>query len=306
MASSRLPTLLVLAALPLLHLAPFEANAFRIIASSSGAAGIAQAPCCDTGFDEGSDSSTSSILPGPPPTVNVVMTDGSKGFLVPSTVTVGEFAGVSLSGQARASMFDIGARATVALTDWDSNFTGGSIEAFASARLEQIFTPASSAELYVRPVFQIDGSISHAAGFSSSITFNMRATLPGDTSPSDNILLHIDTGTPGTTVPLDAMLVGPDLVVAAGSSLFLSLQLSTQVSGTVNDIPGGDHFGEVDAFNTLSLLGFETYSDPGYSMPVSVDFLSDSGLTVGTVPEPGMTLLFALGLAALGYPVRRR
>jgi hypothetical protein len=74
----------------------------------------------------------------------------------------------------------------------------------------------------------------------------------------------------------------------------------------VNDIPGGDHFGEVDAFNTLSLLGFETYSDPDYSMPVNVDFLSNSGQTVGTVPEPGMTLLFALSLAALGYPVRRR
>ena len=63
-------------------------------------------------------------------------------------------------------------------------------------------------------------------------------------------LLRLDTGTPGTTVAVDEQLIGPALAIPAGDDLFLSLILSTQVTGTVNDITEGDHFGEVDASNT--------------------------------------------------------
>jgi len=238
---------------------------------------------------------------------NVVTADGSNSFLIPSTVTMGEFAGLAFSGAAHASLLDIGARATVDIANWDSNFTGGTIEAFASATLEQVFSSLSSVDLFVRPVFEIDGSVSHAAGLVSTLTFNMNTTLPGDTSPSDNILLRIDGGLPGTTEILSTILVGPDLVVSAGSVLFMSLRLSTQVSGSPNDIPDGDHFGEVEALNTLSLVGFQTFSDPGYSVPVDVDFMSDSGVVFSSVPipEPGTGLLVGLGLAMLSQFARR-
>jgi len=290
-----------LASLAVLLLSTSDALAFRIIATSSGAAGIAQAPCCATGFDGGFDLATTafeSTMDGP--VINIVTADGSRDFFIPH-VAPGEFAHLDFSGAAHASFLDIGSRVTVDVTNWDSNFTGGSLEAFASARLEQVFTPLTSEDLYMRPVFSIDGSVSHAAGLTTTLRFIMNTAATGDVT-----LFLRDGGIAGTTEVISEMLIGPDLAVLGGGSVFMSLNLSTQVSGVPNDIPAGDHFGEADAFNTLTLVGFQTFSDPGYSVPINVDYMSDSGEVISTVPEPGTALLMGLGLAALGILARRR
>lgn len=77
MASARPCAVAALATLLLLPLAASDARAFRIIASSSGGAGIAQAPGCDTGFDGGFEVSTSPLDGGGLP--SVVAAGGSKG-----------------------------------------------------------------------------------------------------------------------------------------------------------------------------------------------------------------------------------
>lgn len=71
-------------------------------------------------------------------------------------------------------------------------------------------------------------------------------------------------------------------------------------------IAEGDHFGEVDVYDTLSLLGFEAYADAAFTTPVDVEFPSDSGDTVSIIPEPGTALLVGLGLAAMATTPRRR
>jgi len=62
---SRLHAVTVLAVILFAPLSALDAQAFRIIATSSGAAGIAQAPCCSTGFDGGSTSRPRQSTPVP-------------------------------------------------------------------------------------------------------------------------------------------------------------------------------------------------------------------------------------------------
>ena len=303
MALIRLPNPTALAVVLLFQLTAFaasDANAFRIIASSSGAAGIAQAPCCDTGYDGGFESSTLPFVVGMPGVLNVMEAGGSKAFPIPRTDPIGRFGSLDYGSEARASMIDIGARAWVEINDWDIDFTGGSIEAFASARLEQVFSADSASDLWLRPVFQIEGSMSFVDGFVSSMSFVMRPPGGGDVE-----LLRIDTGTPGTPIDVVEQLVGPEIAISAGGDVFLALILSTQVTGTVNNIGEGNHFVEVDAFNTLSLLGFEAYADPGLTTPVNVQITSDSGQVFNSIPEPGTASLLGLGLALMAAASRR-
>ena len=301
MASNRRSTpFAILLLFQLSPVAATDADAFRIIATSSGASGIAGAPCCDTGFDGGFDLSTSPFT-GSPPVPNVMHAQGDRQYFIPEVgVPPAEWTGVYLAGEARASMFDIGAKAAVELGQWDASLTGGSIEAFASARLDQVFTADSLEDLWARPVFHIDGQMRFVEGFVSSLSFVMRPAGGPDID-----LLRIDTGTPDTTLLLDEQLVGPAIPLSAGGDLFLALLLSTQVTANVNDIPSGDHAAEVDAFNTITLLGFETFSDAELTMPANVQFTSDSGETFSSVPEPSTALLLGLGLAGLARAGRR-
>lgn len=276
---------------------PTDAFAFRIIASASGSAGIAQPGCC-WDYDGGYESSTAPLTAAL--TTNVVEAGASRLVTLTRTDLSGAKTQIAFGSEAHASMLDFGTRATVDVTNWDENYTGGTIGAYSSAVVEQSFGTVSPVDLYVRPVFEVEGSISHSQGFTSSLTFNMVAVLPGDTAQSDNILLDIDidTGLPGTQL-IDQVLTGPEMFVAAGQRLWASLRLSTEVQGSVNGIAEGDHFAQADASHTIRLLGFETFSDAAYSIPVDVEFTSDSGEVFSTVPEPGTALMLGLGLAGL-------
>lgn len=292
-ASSALP----LSILAVLCLGAGEARSFRIIASSSGNAGIAQAPCCGTSFDGGYESSTAAYT-GTPLAPNVLEAGGSVSFDVPRT-DAGTTT-VTLSGAAQASLFDIGTVTSIEITNWDAAFTGESIESSASARLEQVFTVDSLEDLYVLPVFHLEGSMAYADGISSSVHLYLQGSGFAGTA------FLKDAGPVGTSESFDEQVVGPAFALSSGGSLFLSIQLSSLVTANVNDVGAGDQIARADALNTLTLLGFEVYTDAALTERANVDFTSDSGETFATVPEPGTALLWALGLTGLGLAARRR
>lgn len=260
--------------------------------SAAGNGGVAQAPCCNT---NDSDFQISVV-----PTDSLAVTANVPIAIPPSTE-------ITIASAARASSAGIGARASVDLVDWDASFTGETIAASAQAQLDDTFTAASSADLYLRPIFHLEGNVAHAAGMTTTARFTLQTVLPGNIGSTDFTLFLVNGGVADTSQTIDTFLTGPDLFLGGGANLSLSLILSTQVSGSTNDIAAGTQFGEADFYDTLTLVGFETYSDAAYSVPVSTTFASESGLGFpSVVPEPSTALLFAAGLVAAAAAGRQR
>lgn len=184
----------------------------------------------------------------------------------------------------------------------------------ASTRLLRTYTPSydrAPSDLWLSPIFAIDGSLQADALVRSTVSFTMRATTVAVFS--DQTLLDLVAPSDGTELPVLGELTRVAAMpfgVGPGINFTLDLRLSAETNmGLDPPAPAGDYSGFVDLGSTVSFIGISVFEDQAMTQPFlgNIEILDEGGglVPILPIPEPGTGLLVALGVAWLASPTAR-